>query len=355
MRNLTWFPLKFLHTLAAIFCLSSLIASVSAGATGVPTKDLPGISDPDGLKRYAGAVLIYRDEVAYDELKFPVSKTTTKDDKQVAPKSIERTGTRNALQYITPPGKSSLEVVRNYQQELKAAGFTSIYDCAADACGDASWMRDGYFMSLVAPQTYWAKIDDNSPAACGGGANTTDFRYTVLENKATGVTIMVAAWRSGDVSVYCEEAEFKKRTSVFVVKVEPKAREQSMEAISASEIKQSLDANGKIALYGILFDSNKADIKPESKASLDQIGTLLKQQPKIKLHVVGHTDNVGSLAANIDLSKRRAEAVAAALARDYGIARDRLTANGVASLAPVASNDNDGGKAKNRRVELVLQ
>ena len=139
------------------------------------------------------------------------------------------------------------------------------------------------------------------------------------------------------------------------MKVEPKAREQNMEAISASEISKSLDANGKVALYGILFDTNKADIKPESKASLDQIGALLKQQPKLKLHVVGHTDNVGALAANIDLSKRRADAVAAALTKDYGIARDRLTANGVASLAPVATNGSEAGKTKNRRVELVLQ
>ena len=71
--------------------------------------------------------------------------------------------------------------------------------------------------------------------------------------------------------------------------------------------------------------------------------------------MVGHTDNVGNLPANLDLSRRRADAVAAALARDYGIARDRLTANGVASLAPVASNGSDAGRAKNRRVELVLQ
>ena len=104
-----------------------------------------------------------------------------------------------------------------------------------------------------------------------------------------------------------------------------------------------------------MFDTGKADIQPASKASLDQIGALLKQQTALKLHVVGHTDNVGTLPANLDLSKRRADAVAAALAKDYGIAKDRLTANGVGSLAPVASNSSDAGKAKNRRVELVLQ
>ena len=128
-----------------------------------------------------------------------------------------------------------------------------------------------------------------------------------------------------------------------------------METLSASEMGKSLDSSGKVAVYGILFDTNKADIKPESRASLDQIGALLKQQTGLKLHVVGHTDNVGTLPANMDLSKRRAEAVVGDLASSYGIARNRLTGNGVASLAPVASNRDEAGRAKNRRVELVLQ
>jgi len=128
-----------------------------------------------------------------------------------------------------------------------------------------------------------------------------------------------------------------------------------METLSASDIGKGLDANGRVAIYGILFDTNKADIQPASKASLDQIGALLKQQTSLKLHVVGHTDNVGNLPANLDLSRRRANAVAAVLTRDYGISKERLTANGVASLAPIASNSSDAGRAKNRRVELVLQ
>jgi len=69
--------------------------------------------------------------------------------------------------------------------------------------------------------------------------------------------------------------------------------------------------------------------------------------------VVGHTDNVGSYETNLSLSKRRADAVVAALNTEYGINAGRLTANGVASLAPVAVNTTDEGRAKNRRVELV--
>ena len=331
------------------------LCALAQAANPVPTKDLKGLTDPDGLKRYTGSVLIYRDDAAYDELKFPLGKVTSKDDQAVAARSQDRSGKRTTLQYLTPAGKSALEVVRSYQQDLNAAGYKPTYECMGEACGSAGWIRQGYFVSTLVPGAYWNNIGDNSPAACGGGTFIGDFRYALLDNAATGSTVAVMAWRPGDTSVYCDDVEYKKRTSVIVVKMDTKAREQAMETLSANEMDKSLDTSGKVAVYGILFDTNKADMKPESRASLEQIGTLLKQKTGLKLHVVGHTDNVGTLPANIDLSKRRAEAVVAALASSYGIARDRLTANGVASLAPVASNIGEAGKAKNRRVELVLQ
>jgi outer membrane protein OmpA-like peptidoglycan-associated protein len=87
--------------------------------------------------------------------------------------------------------------------------------------------------------------------------------------------------------------------------------------------------------------------------ALDEIAKLLKKEPELKLHVVGHTDNEGGLAFNMNLSKRRAEAVVNALVKNYGITAKRLTANGVAYLAPVAVNTTEEGRARNRRVELV--
>jgi len=117
----------------------------------------------------------------------------------------------------------------------------------------------------------------------------------------------------------------------------------------------ALASSGRVALYGIYFDTNKAEIKAESKPALDEIAKLLQKEAKLRLHVVGHTDNVGGYDANLLLSKRRAEAVVSALVKNYGIAATRLTANGVAYLAPVAVNTTEEGRAKNRRVELVPQ
>jgi OmpA-OmpF porin, OOP family len=99
----------------------------------------------------------------------------------------------------------------------------------------------------------------------------------------------------------------------------------------------------------------KADVKTESKPSLEQIAAYLKNEPNTRLHVVGHTDSVGGFDSNMGLSKRRADAIVSVLTREHGVAAARLVPNGVAHLAPVASNSSEDGRAKNRRVELVPQ
>jgi outer membrane protein OmpA-like peptidoglycan-associated protein len=125
--------------------------------------------------------------------------------------------------------------------------------------------------------------------------------------------------------------------------------------VNAAELQQGLNAAGHIAVYDILFDTGKSEIKPQSDATLKEIAKLMSQNPSLKLHVVGHTDNVGDLTANMKLSQARAAAVVAALASKHGVAANRLSAFGAGPYSPVASNKTDEGKAKNRRVELVEQ
>ena len=123
----------------------------------------------------------------------------------------------------------------------------------------------------------------------------------------------------------------------------------------AAALSSGLAKNGHMVVEGILFDTAKADLKPESKTALEQISKMLKQDPKMKVYVVGHTDNVGGLASNMDLSKRRSAAVVQALTSQYGVAADRLAPYGDGPYAPVASNDTEDGRSLNRRVELVKQ
>ena len=110
---------------------------------------------------------------------------------------------------------------------------------------------------------------------------------------------------------------------------------------------------GHVAVYGILFDTDKAEVKPESAPALAEIARLLAADPALKLFVVGHTDAAGDFAHNMKLSQDRAAAVAAALVAKHGVAASRLSAQGAGPLAPVASNADEQGRAKNRRVELV--
>ena len=273
------------------------------------------------IKRFADSVLLFRDDVAFDEVAFPTGKVTYTDNKLSAAKSLVKSGQRSLLVYVTPAGRSPLEVLRNYQGSLKAAGFTPLYECEGDACGAAdSFTGSNNFNfgnTLFKDRVYSTARSDAH--VCAAGAQITGFRYTLLDNPATGETAAVMTWRPliKGYALPCPD-DMEARTSVAVFRVQAKAMEEKMVTVSASEMTNQLTANGKVAIYGILFDSAKADIKPESKASLDEIGKLMKATPALKLHVVGHTDNAGGLEGNFDLSKRRAGAVKDALVKQYG-------------------------------------
>ena len=124
---------------------------------------------------------------------------------------------------------------------------------------------------------------------------------------------------------------------------------------TAAVLSGGLTGNGHVVVPGILFDTAKADVKPESSAALQEIVKLMQQNAKLKIFVVGHTDNVGPVAANLDLSKRRAAAVVAVLTSQYHVAPDRLQSFGAGPYAPVSTNTTDEGRTQNRRVELVAQ
>jgi outer membrane protein OmpA-like peptidoglycan-associated protein len=146
-------------------------------------------------------------------------------------------------------------------------------------------------------------------------------------------------------------AEFTGKYGFTVIQKE----EMTQDVVANAEVFSSdIRATGHAAVYGIYFDTGKSNIKPESSQTIAEIAKLLKSDLGLKIHVVGHTDNVGSVDSNIKLSQSRAEAVVQAL-RNNGITPARLKAFGCGQFAPVMSNDTEDGRAKNRRVELVKQ
>ena len=111
-------------------------------------------------------------------------------------------------------------------------------------------------------------------------------------------------------------------------------------------------SDGKFITYGITFDVGKATIKPESMGEINRIVQLMTENPDLKFSVEGHTDNTGKEASNQTLSEQRSQAIVAKLV-ELGIAQDRLTAVGKGQNSPIADNNTDEGRAKNRRVEFV--
>ncbi|MGJ5818327.1 OmpA family protein [Paludibaculum fermentans] len=126
-------------------------------------------------------------------------------------------------------------------------------------------------------------------------------------------------------------------------------------AESAPDFSQTLSASGRYVTHGILFDTGSDRMKPESAAVIQTIAKGLETNPNLKLLIEGHTDSVGNAAQNLDLSRRRAEAVKGVLAAQFGIDAARLTTAGLGATKPIDSNDTPQGRSQNRRVEFVRQ
>lgn len=150
---------------------------------------------------------------------------------------------------------------------------------------------------------------------------------------------------------YISAEAFNEGRDYTLIIVENKPMEDEV-TIDAAALNQGISETGKVAVYGIYFDSGKSVIKPESKPTIDEIVKMLQQSPKLKIFIVGHTDSDGSVESNMKLSSDRAAAVVKALTEN-GISASRLKSSGVGPYCPVESNHTEEGKAKNRRVELV--
>ena len=124
-------------------------------------------------------------------------------------------------------------------------------------------------------------------------------------------------------------------------------------ATGAPDTRNKILTEGKWVSHGILFDVNSDRIKPESYGSMKEIASVLTENTDLKVQIVGHTDSDGDDAANVDLSKRRAASVKAALAREFSIEAARMDTDGKGETQPIDKNDNPAGKANNRRVEFI--
>lgn len=348
---------------SSMLFLGALFAASVAGAADValPVKDFSGSQDPAVIGRFSGSVIIDYVKVNFDEFALPLAplariegRRDNQNNAAYEPKTKKVVeGRRLRVMYVLPEGTAPLQAIRNYQNEVKAKGGRTLFECKDTECGGAQRLSWGGGGQMSLSMYIWPRekaSQQNKAAECALKSGISEQRYTSLEFPGSRAYASVLAYAINETG---ECKNFNGRTVVALDVIEPQGMAQKMEAPRADEMAQAINATGRVALYGIYFDSNKADVKPESKDALEQIALLLKNQPTLKLLVVGHTDNVGGFSANAELSRRRAEAVIATLVTQHQVDAKRLQPFGVSFASPVATNSTEEGRVKNRRVELV--
>ncbi|MBK5965732.1 flagellar motor protein MotB [Thiocystis minor] len=353
-----------LRTILITLSLSLCAAGAWSDAT-LPTKDLEGTQDNPLLKRYEGSFIVAHDGKAFDEFVLPTGPLKEDTDKErrdqhnnhwFAPEqSLALEGRTTRLVYVVPAGRSPLEIVRNYQDEIEALGGQVLFACKGEACGgDPGRSSSGGGGEMSLAMVLYPEERINDPAFSNGNCALTerikDQRYLAAElpEQQAHVSVLTYTLKVGS---SCKALDG--RTVAVVDIVESQGREQKMVKVDAAAMARAIATTGRIALYGILFDFDQAVVKAESAPALTEIAALLTANPDLKLLVVGHTDMAGTFEYNRALSQRRAEAVVTALVRDHDVDNARLLPVGVSFAAPLASNQTEEGRAQNRRVELV--
>ncbi len=242
--------------------------------------------------------------------------------------------------YMRPAEKSNYEVFKSYEMELAAAGF-----------------------DMLAVLDNVSKAELLARAANGKEGNNFLQRAYTHDGKSVGVGVKGAVSTQGQ--EYIAARKTIDQTDVVIVvntsrnghyvieQFETAAMELGTVALTLDALNDQLANEGRIAIYGIHFDTGSAVIKPESAETVATIVQYLQDNPDRVFYVVGHTDDQGGLAENMTLSDARAKAVVAAVTGALPDAEARLIARGVGPLSPVATNGAADGRQLNRRVELV--
>lgn len=310
-------------------CVVLLPLSGNAEAQA-PRPEPAGSRDHPLIGRYEGSRIRGYQQSAFDETRLvigPVQQRGRLDDQN----STKAAGRQTIIIYHGPEGRSPLEVIGNYQQTLASRGFELVFACHRETCGD--------------------RLGGNLSAALMERRPLSNLMNPVWETGRYGIFRLKRS--EGDVwaAIYVQQASGRIEARIEVVEVRGMETDR-IRVLGSAELKSALDSTGKAALYGIYFDTDKADVKPESKPQIDAIVAFLRSNPAVSMVVAGHTDNQGAFDYNVSLSLRRAQAVSRAIAAD-GIAPSRLTAFGAGMSSPVAPNDTLEGQGRNRRVEIV--
>jgi outer membrane protein OmpA-like peptidoglycan-associated protein len=332
----------FSFTLMISFLMNSSFFSVVAFA-----KDANGSQDHPLISRYPDTKIVSYHTSDFDEFmiaKGPITKESfQKEGKSALPPVIKYEGKTTSINYKGNNKKiSALAVYRNYEKAFAKHNFKTIFKCKSDdECGgwfakQLYWYgdpkRQGRYRYLDAPNLH--------------GKRQTYYYWSgtaQVQGKNFVVSLLVAQDKAGIFPVKI----------LLDVNIPTKLNEDKI-GINLESMKDDIQKTGKVVLDGIFFDFDKSTLKSTSNKTLSIIAGYLKKHKSKKFFVVGHTDNKGSVKYNRMLSTKRAQTVVRHLVEKYGIQDARLQPFGVGPVSPILSNENENGRAQNRRVELVL-
>jgi OOP family OmpA-OmpF porin len=336
------------------FQFALLVFAIAAGFEPAAAKDIPNAKDHPLIKRFEGSEIVWSAQKSYDAMRLALEPVVFNyNDQKFEPyKKQDVEGKKTTIYYRLPDGVGTLEAIRNYENDLKAKGFEILFSASGE--GLERNKGDNVAAEIYGMTPANSNKDHPEMLALSSPDKSKSFYLAAKLTRPdagdvyTSVLAIEGAWTAAAALNIPE-----KTTLVRVDVCETKAMEQRMVTVNATEMEKAISDTGRVALYGIYFDFNKADVKAESDPTLAEIGKLMQSKPALKILVVGHTDSVGSFESNKALSQKRAEAVVGALSSKQSVDAKRMFPVGVSFAAPVATNTTDEGRAKNRRVELV--
>ena len=285
------------------------------------SKDTRNSSDHPLITRFPGSYIKRYSQRDFTEVKLV---TGISDDKTKT-NSETVSGKQTLIKYDLPRNRSEIEVMQNYLQALQKANFDVVFKCTQSECGEIkafekSMINDGMYGHL--------------------------FHSYILGKKS---------FANGDVYIAVYQRGYKQESMAQVHVLETKSMQLDQVTVSVDMLTESIENTGHISLYGIYFESDKAEIKEKSQPTLKTMAEYLNKNSQLKFYVVGHTDDQGTELYNQQLSDRRAASVKRVLTEQFKVSADQLKSHGAGEWSPIANNKSESGRAINRRVELVLR
>ncbi|GFE64491.1 OmpA family protein [Litoreibacter roseus] len=240
---------------------------------------------------------------------------------------------------LNAPGTATLDVMDDLRQQLESTGFELLFECETQTCGGF----DFRFSTAVLPEPLM-HIDLG------------DFRFLSAQRLGEAIPEYVSLFvsRSNEFAFVQMIRVGAADTPPVVSEASPPASTVERPSLNTETLIDVLEQSGAVVLEDLEFETGSSNLGTGPFASLDTIAGYLNDAAERTIAFVGHTDAVGLLQPNIELSRRRAQSVVDRLISDHGVSENQIRANGVGYLAPRATNLTDEGRAKNRRVEAIL-